>query len=455
MLNKKINRIVTRHVKPLIERGKSIKVKANAPFEEVCENTNMWIPDNSGLTVINAIPASLEAAQEPKTNPAHADLQLAIVKDMADRIAASTTYIKTTVVDAVLECRDYTNSMVTENYEETPDITIRERSMPELLYSDNLPVDLNVKSPVTSIARYTVASPITINADTTGVASEEIQLWLDTTPNVQTYWNNLFVDTSDEPRIANEVAKLTPYDRIDYGLTMVLGSTAILNNPNSVTSMGLEEITTKMRDVRRYGKSVIQKAVRYIEMSLKLNKLVISNERNCITVNGPVYQQFLDDGGTADAMLGRSIANDGVNGKKAILENVIEYTAVNRRNNAAVESSNRRMTLKYTKSALRQWVSKHTKEMVTPTPVDKQYGLRLAFEAIDGITVSDLENTYECSKNIVAKNIYYFTNANEYLGYMDQAIKHNPELTPAEASTVATIESICDYAISNLYLGDE
>lgn len=454
MLDRKITRIVLQHVKQIVNQDKKIEVLRNAAFEDLCESTNMWLPDETGLTVFNAIPKSLEVAQEHKTNTIHAATQMAIVSELTNRTVGATGYIKGTVIDAVVDCREYVMKSVEDGMEGLANIVIKERTIPEIVYSTHMPVDLAIETHVTELQPYRLTSHVDISEATTGVPNSELTAWRASSPSVEAYGHELFSGNVTRSQIMNTASRLSTYDRIDYGMTLILGSTAILNNPEQVTTMGLEELRSVMHGVRNYGKSLTSKALRLVNMSLKLNKLVISNERNCITVNANIYEQYLDDGGTADAMMGRCVANDNVNTKNGVLEKVVEYTALNRRNAASLESAYRKMTLKHTKYALRTWASKHMKELETPQPVDKQYGLRLANAAIESLTISDIKDTYTCSKNIVAKNLYYFTNANEYLSYMDEALKTNPELSAEEASMVATMETLCDYAAGNLSIED-
>lgn len=454
MLNKKITKIVSRCVKGMTNTGKHITVRRDSPMEELCSLTNLWLPDNTGLSVFNAVPASLEAAQTAKINPAHVAMQSTLVKDMADRIVASTGYIKGTVVDAVSDCRDSVERELRETTDTESDVIIKERGMPEILYADSLPFNLDINTPVATVERCQFGVPVTLTPETTGMSKEDLTNWFDVTPNLQNYWDRVFNQYVDEGSIDADVQSMTVHDRIDYGMVMVLGATSIINKPDNVKTMGLNDLRRCCHQIRLRGKGIIRRANRHLTSSIKLGRLVLSNERNCITVNSEVYQQYLDDGGTADSIMGRSIANDSVNGKKQILDKVIEYTATYRRNSAALESASRVNKLKRTKSGLRRWVNTHMASLETAAPIDKRYGLQLAYASIEALRTSDIEDTYQCCKGIVARDLYYFTNAFEFLDYMDQAVKHNPELNPDEAAMVATLETVSDYAVGQLYLED-
>ena len=179
---------------------------------------------------------------------------------------------------------------------------------------------------------------------------------------------------------------------------------------------------------------------------------MVDNDDGCITVNHTVYQQYLDNGGTADALIGRCLANDNINDSKRVLNNTLEYIKIVNQHNALSDAAYRKQVLVTTKNALREWCSNHVKAMATHDGMDKGYVLKMAYHHINELHHHNIEDGYHCAKHIVAKSIYCFTNAYAYLSYMDEALKHNDKLTSEECSTVATLELMCDYAANQLYL---
>ena len=147
MLNTKVNKIVAEKVRPLISTGKCVSLRRNSPYADLCDSTRMWMPSVSAISVYNAKPRALFVAQ--KDNKEHAHIQEELAKDIADRLAANIGYIKGTVVDAVLDCKKFVDTQVS-HLEPTPDVVIKERRIPEIIYDPNSPINLTLN--VTDVA---------------------------------------------------------------------------------------------------------------------------------------------------------------------------------------------------------------------------------------------------------------------------------------------------------------
>ena len=91
---------------------------------------------------------------------------------------------------------------------------------------------------------------------------------------------------------------------------------------------------------------------------------------------------------------------------------------------------------------------------LTVTTPAAQIGIKNVKDRIANLTIKDIENVYILSGELVAKHIFYYTDAYAILTGIEKAMEDNKNISVLEAALISTIEYVTDYVTSQLKLNE-
>lgn len=191
----------------------------------------------------------------------------------------------------------------------------------------------------------------------------------------------------------------------------------------------------------------------------KIGKLIYSTQRqNYVTVHGNLYDRFLDEGGCSDVILGLYISVDDIKDETTVIDNILAkkdiYTkAYENKIKFETVQANLAVTSKYkiVYSIVLREVFEHIpadlKDVLGVTFVDADRLLNLLLNVSD---YSFILNVDEMVMAIVGKIMFPDTNFKRFSDYMLEYSRLNPNVTPQEAASFASLDMIVDYLLQQV-----
>ena len=195
----------------------------------------------------------------------------------------------------------------------------------------------------------------------------------------------------------------------------------------------------------------LAKRVRIIERAIRLNRLVIANADPVLLVNKRVLEDYYEKGGTMDALLGLVASNDTSRTTvDEIIESQIELTSLFKRNVAIKTQANANSKLTHLSRYAKDAIDEYLDNIDFPEMVMLESAKELAYKEIDeGVSKRTIDPT-EFAKCVIAKGMFYFTNAFDFLNYMETAQKNNKDLSQVECAWLASVELYAEYVADSL-----
>jgi hypothetical protein len=201
--------------------------------------------------------------------------------------------------------------------------------------------------------------------------------------------------------------------------------------------------------------------VRGARNSIAANQLVISAPRpsrpgetvsGTIVVHGPVYNKWLEEGGSPEALCGAVLAGAGTS-YATTLEDAEAHAAAYGRHlgvlNAQAVFELRAITLQGLKEALLAIVNEFPSDTLSGYNWPVMIGDRLA-----QLTASDLEDLYKVAQNEICDLFYSQTDAKAFLEAFNAAANANPGMDGREVALLVAIDYVTSWVASGLYVAD-
>ncbi len=283
--------------------------------------------------------------------------------------------------------------------------------------------------------------------------------WLSDKPSnyLLDIWTNYFV--KGERYIYENLNNETIFDKSDISLVIYLFSLYLLNNPSEDIKSSLTEYESNIADLRNFAGTVLVNCINMINMYNNSDTLIVENNfyKKYIKVNGYVYKKWLSEGGDNTILLGLLISKENVKNinlinqmSEKLKSNWDQYCSlykINKKNNLINEFKSFILNnLQFSLSEKTQLEKNY--ESINGSSYDTI--VKLVKEEIDKIGLPDLNDPYRISLLLVAKCRFFFTNSYEILNDIDEAGKINPNLSPRDAATIATIYNLLDYFLEQM-----
>lgn len=270
-------------------------------------------------------------------------------------------------------------------------------------------------------------------------------------------WNEYFV--KGEKYIFDNLTNENVFDKADISLVMYLFSLYLYNNPSEENKVSLTEYQSAIADLRTFSGTVLINSVNMINMSNNSETLIIENNfyKKSIKVNGYVYKKWLSEGGDNSILLGLLISKENVKNLNLITQmseklknswnQYCSLYKINKKNNLLNEFKS------YLANSLQFSLSDKIqleKDYESTNGSCYETIIKLVNDELSELNLSDIDNPYKVSLLLIAKCRFHYTNSYEILNDINEAGLVNPDLSPRDAATIATVYYLLDYFLEQM-----
>lgn len=246
----------------------------------------------------------------------------------------------------------------------------------------------------------------------------------------------------------------TPQELAEISLVVYLFARKLQMNVPEGVNMSLRKFDDLITAIKDYAAVNLTFHLRKCADANTTKTLVMQyNEGTyCMYINDDLYGEWLDQGNSPEILLGMVCTGNYVKTIPEINERAEQYkkawdnfVALHH----AKEVNNRHV---YARKAL---ISLFNEQLQKEIPEEKEVRLKesnfidtrikKAYEFIDGMSVTQLDDTFNVALHLVARIRFDYTSAFYILKDIDAVCKANPNIDVREAANLATINYIGDY----------
>lgn len=280
-------------------------------------------------------------------------------------------------------------------------------------------------------------------------------------------WNNFFADTKQvkiEKPLSFEEAMFKDPETDDYCLAVYLLSRKLYDEVLEGTAMTLSSYKNLVAQYREAS------AIRLLacfnnQSNILKNKTLVKSysvDRKTISVNGPVYRQWLeaDTGNTNEVLLGLLVSNMVLYASSLVDSKRIELLQnwVNYSNLSKITSKNKTFVLfkEAIAAAFETELNsplEQEKEFIQANSQYKESVKSLFNKEMQELTPAAMDDVFNTCTKIVCRARFYYTDSEKILCGINHAMKMNPAMDVRQAALMSTIEYVCDYLGDQLQLG--
>jgi uncharacterized protein with HEPN domain len=281
--------------------------------------------------------------------------------------------------------------------------------------------------------------------------------------------DSVLVNTADMIFSSEQIGKLqAAFDDTasgtNYALVAYLLSNKLYDNPPEGITLSLEKYNEIMNDIRYAAAFRLCRAIQMAQDNIDSKILITNYDKFSVTVVGPTYRKWKEEGGNDAAILGNVMMPSPKVYLGDIIENqsrCIEYwESQNRFLNMSIQSKAyskkkeaiRNSVLSVASDNFNEYFDHLVPEGVTATVDMVEYVefTRLLDLFIDGLRETDMINVWSVSTKAVGNCLFYYTDATKILEGVDGAIQLNPNINIREALLLSTIEYVADSICSQI-----
>jgi hypothetical protein len=270
---------------------------------------------------------------------------------------------------------------------------------------------------------------------------------------------------SKEPGLYRDADFRNDIDSPDDALVIFLGAGNLLEADEVP-----EDLPTDLASYRAYlsmlkdqAGATIAHQLRTAKSNINANQLVISAPRPTrpgetvsgkIVVHGPVYNQWLSEGGSPEALCGAVMAGAGTS-YGTTLEGAEAHASYYERHlnvlNAQAVFELRAVTIQGLKEALLALINEMPQETMPTAQINWAFVIG---DQLSRLTTSDLENLYKVAQDLICDNFYGHTDAKAFLEALNAAAGANAGMDIREVALLVTIDYVTSWVASGIYVTD-
>lgn len=202
-------------------------------------------------------------------------------------------------------------------------------------------------------------------------------------------------------------------------------------------------------------------ASEHLELMKSTKQLVIAIVDKVIIVEGDLYKQFLEEGGTPDALLGMIISNKDqlkdfiytsvFEAKETLAQAWVDY--VKSQTFVHIELDVARFKTIYSIVLRETYLDNIPQDLAEILEVDYETANRQLEEMLHGETKDYVLDPGLVCRDIVGKIMFPNTNFQHFAEHISEYVKLNTNFTAADGATFAAVEYIIDFMVEQLYIG--
>lgn len=250
----------------------------------------------------------------------------------------------------------------------------------------------------------------------------------------------------------------------DFALAVFLISNKLYNNPVDGFGINLRSYNEKMSDLRKACAYRLNQAYDEFERNTNSKLLIINYSAKEVYVNGNIYRQYLEDGGSAAAVFGSVLSQNPKMFLSDVVGNQTEFVSKWEQHNKLFNSALKSRSFLDKKAALRDIVLSNVQqnfndyfchlcaEGTTPTIDMQEYQTFLSNldSFVDTVKEQDMVNVWSLCTKVICDCVFYYTSAGQILNGVEEAIIKNPGIELREALLLSTIEYVTDFVCAQI-----
>jgi hypothetical protein len=249
------------------------------------------------------------------------------------------------------------------------------------------------------------------------------------------------------------VSTSNAFEAADVALAVLLLSRKIYDDVQS-TDLNLQAYQNFVVQLRDYAGTVLYNSFRKIELFVKNKNLVVEYGADHYTakVNGLVYREWLDKGGSPEVIFGLIVSNNSTTSQTLIdgmapelLKAWNSYVVFHNTNESNKVFDYYKNYLILALDMSYKDMSDEERKVVDANPNFYSTVKKLVDKEIDCLKASDMGNVYDVALLIIAKCRFYYTSSYSILSDINEAGKINPNVDVREAALLAAINYVSDY----------
>lgn len=280
-------------------------------------------------------------------------------------------------------------------------------------------------------------------------------------------WGSFFSVKSEGSTAAllyyEDLNRMNAFDKADCALAMVLISRKITDQVQEST-MALAGYKNICAQYVKYASSLLVDALAKLNTAIRTKQLVIEKSPTTfdIAVNGELYPQWLEEGGTPEVLMGLLISNGSASSQALINESRDAYLRQWNSYSAFFKTKEVNASFSYAKSFIEtlfaqslQTVDEIEAEFILKTPNFAEIVVTSARNVLLNMKASDLEDPYAVALLFVAKVRFYYTSAYQILSDIEAVSRINPNVDVREAALLAVINYVSDFVADQIVLTNQ
>ena len=303
-------------------------------------------------------------------------------------------------------------------------------------------------------------------------ASAGVRDWILSKPEhwLESLWVQLFCagevgnDCTDSNLCFGNVdfLALLPAEAAEASLALYLWAKALHANPDIYSSKeSLASVKSRFVNIADFAAAVCLDAIKKIALANSTSALVIKyNEpTRTLFVNGDVYTNWLEKGGSPEAILGMAATGNIYDNADVIMSKSAEFEKAWNQYVMVYQSKEKNNRHLYSRTVLLELFNKSLS-----TFVEDEKNVRLAesyfaanrykkaAEYVESLTTTELEDVYKVCLHLVAKIRFDYTSAYEILCDIQSAGEAVETIDVREAALLATINYLGDFLAQHISL---
>lgn len=295
---------------------------------------------------------------------------------------------------------------------------------------------------------------------------QEVNEWLNSTGEqfLLAVYENLFVfDKSPSEAMSWILSTRQTYNSHDVCLAIcVLVSAFLRKLPDGINATN-QNVEYAMNDMAGYAATEIEQAMKIRDFNREKSILVLgypvyssasAGAKTVITVNGDLYDTWLEQGGKPAVLLGAAFCDKPVR-IDVINEGFARYVATWQNKNAEKQAMIKDSRLANVRAELKRQLFKRIPEISDEHRIGVTVeSMRASVDqAVRNLFISDIENMGLLVRRVVCQCFFPNTEALVILEAMDSILKIDPSLNPNDAASIAILRFITDHVCKQMFIG--
>ena len=199
----------------------------------------------------------------------------------------------------------------------------------------------------------------------------------------------------------------------------------------------------------------------HMELIKKTKQLVINIQGSVILVDGDLYKEYLEEGGTPDALLGMIVSNKDqlkdflyssvLDHKEELAQAWVDF--VKMKTFTHIEMDVSRFKTIYSIVLRDTYLNNIPQDLAEILEVEYETANAKLEDMLHGATKDYVLDPGLVCRDIVGKIMFPNTNFQHYAEHISEYVKLNPSFTAQDGATFAAVEYVVDFMVEQLFVG--